>query len=109
MPLFINARTDLFLGRGTPNPADSVDAALERAAAYAAAGASSFFIPGLTDEALIGRICDRVELPVNVMMMNGAPFVQRLGALGVARVSWGNIPYVETMAGLEHAAKQIPR
>ena len=27
LPLFINARTDLFLGRGTPDPADSVAAA----------------------------------------------------------------------------------
>jgi 2-methylisocitrate lyase-like PEP mutase family enzyme len=107
VPLFINARTDLFLGRGTPDPADSVAPALERALAYAAAGASGFFIPGLKDEALIGRISDGVDVPVNVMIMSGAPSVQRLSELGVARISWGNIPYVEAMAGLERGAKKI--
>jgi 2-methylisocitrate lyase-like PEP mutase family enzyme len=107
VPLFINARTDLFLGRGTPDPADSIDAAIERATAYAAAGASGFFIPGLTDEALIARICERVELPVNVMMMTGAPSVTQLGQLGVARVSYGGIPYAEAMAELERAAAKM--
>jgi len=107
LPLFINARTDLFLGRGTPDPADSVAAALQRAAAYASAGASGFFVPGLKDEVLIGRICEGVDLPVNVMIMNGAPSLQRLSGLGVARISWGNIPYVEAMAGLERAARKI--
>src|SRR6201987_786364 len=43
--LFINARTDLFLGQGR-DPAQSVGEALGRAKAYAAAGASGFFIPG---------------------------------------------------------------
>src|SRR6266853_6758736 len=44
--LFINARTDLFLGQSR-DPAQAVGEALERAKAYAAAGASGFFIPGL--------------------------------------------------------------
>src|SRR5215470_5922331 len=52
--LFINARTDLFLGQGR-DPAQSVGEALDRAMAYAAAGASGFFIPGLQDAELIGR------------------------------------------------------
>jgi len=107
VPLFINARTDLFLGRGTPDPANSVGAALQRALAYASAGASGFFIPGLKDEVLIGRIREGVDLPVNVMIMNGAPSLERLRELGVGRISWGNIPYVEAMAGLQRAAENI--
>jgi 2-methylisocitrate lyase-like PEP mutase family enzyme len=54
--LFINARTDVFFVEDR-DPAQSVGAALQRGMAYAAAGASGFFIPGLRDEALIGRIC----------------------------------------------------
>jgi 2-methylisocitrate lyase-like PEP mutase family enzyme len=60
--LFINARTDLFLGQQR-DPANSINDALDRAKAYAAAGASGFFIPGLRDDALIGHICDGVALP----------------------------------------------
>jgi 2-methylisocitrate lyase-like PEP mutase family enzyme len=107
VPLFINARTDLFLGRGAADPKDSVAEAIERAAAYAAAGASGFFVPGLKDAALIGRICEGVELPVNVMMMDGVPSAAELSGLGVARVSWGAIPYAEAMAGVERAATAV--
>lgn len=107
VPLFINARTDLFLGRGTADPKDSLDAAIERGRAYAAAGASGFFVPGLVDEGLIGAICDAVELPVNVMMMGAAPPVQTLAGLGVSRVSWGSKAYGAAMEGVEHAARAV--
>jgi 2-methylisocitrate lyase-like PEP mutase family enzyme len=107
--LFINARTDLFLGRGTPDPADSVAEALARAVSYAEAGASGFFVPGLTDEGLIRRICEAVRIPVNLMMMQGAPSVNRVGELGVARVSWGNASFVEAMNEVERAARRVLR
>jgi 2-methylisocitrate lyase-like PEP mutase family enzyme len=97
--LFINARTDLFLGQ-KGDPALSIDAALERAHAYATAGASGLFVPGLIDEALIARICEGSPLPVNVMMMEGAPTAERLAALGVARISYGATPYAEAMQAL---------
>ena len=64
--LFINARTDVFFQDGESKK--SVAAALERAKAYAAAGASGLFVPGLADATLIGQVCDSTELPVNVMM-----------------------------------------
>src|SRR5215472_4238562 len=104
--LFINARTDLFLGQGR-DPAQSVGEALERAKAYAAAGASGFFIPGLEKDALIGRICESVTMPVNVMVMNGVPSNDRLTELGVSRISYGPIPYIHLMAALQQEAEKI--
>jgi 2-methylisocitrate lyase-like PEP mutase family enzyme len=103
--LFINARTDLFLGQGR-DPAGSITEAIERSKAYADAGASGFFIPGLQDEALIGQICEGVALPVNVMIMDGVPSIERLTELGVARVSWGPISYLQAMTALEEQARQ---
>jgi 2-methylisocitrate lyase-like PEP mutase family enzyme len=55
--LFINSRTDVFFEYGE-DAASAVPEALERARAYAGAGASGLFIPGLTDAALIGRIIE---------------------------------------------------
>jgi 2-methylisocitrate lyase-like PEP mutase family enzyme len=104
--LFLNARTDLFLGQGR-DPAQSVGEALERAKAYAAAGASGFFIPGLQDEALISRICDGTTLPVNVMVMDGVPPNERLATLGVARISYGPIPYIRAMKALKEDALKV--
>jgi 2-methylisocitrate lyase-like PEP mutase family enzyme len=103
--LFINARTDLFLGQ-KGDPAKSVGDALDRAKAYASAGASGFFIPGLRDDALIGRICEGVTLPVNVMVMDGVPSTKRLSELGVARISYGPIPYIRAMGTLQQEAKK---
>jgi len=98
--LFINARTDAFFEHGD----DAVGEALDRAKAYAAAGASGFFVPGLVNDALIGRVAEAVTLPVNVMVMDGVPSNRRLSELGVARISYGPIPYVRAMIGLRQEA-----
>ena len=84
-----------------------MDEALDRANAYAAAGASGFFIPGLTDDALIRRICEATKLPVNVMMMDGMSSAQRLATLGAARVSYGPIPYLQAMEALKKQAQNV--
>jgi 2-methylisocitrate lyase-like PEP mutase family enzyme len=103
--LFINARTDVIFQGG--NAAKSFANALERAKAYAAAGASGLFVPGLKDAALIGRICDETELPINVMVMDGVPTTKRLSKLGVARISYGPISYVRAIEALTKQAKRV--
>jgi 2-methylisocitrate lyase-like PEP mutase family enzyme len=103
--LFINARTDLFLGK--EDPAKSTEEAIERAKLYADAGASGFFIPGLRQEEMIGRICDSVALPVNVMRSEGVPANDRLAQLGVARISYGNTPHARAMEVLQKDAEEV--
>ena len=102
--LFINARTDVFFEHGE-DAAQAVGEALDRAKAYAAVGASGLFVPGLVDDALIGRICEGVTLPVNVMVMDGVPSNARLSELGVARISYGPIPYIRAMKALGQEAR----
>lgn len=106
LPAFINARTDIFLG-SKPETHDraACDHALERARAYADAGASGFFVPGLADEALIARICEASPLPVNAMMFAAMPSPKRLAELGVARISYGPGPYRQAMQALTEAAR----
>ena len=105
VPLFINARTDVFFQDGDPK--QFINDAMARAKAYAAAGASGLFIPGLQEDALIGRICKEASLPVNVMVMDGVPANKRLAELGVARISYGPIPYIEAMNALKENAKRV--
>jgi 2-methylisocitrate lyase-like PEP mutase family enzyme len=102
--LFINARTDVFFEHGG-DAAQAVGEALDRAKTYGAVGASGFFVPGLVDDALIGRICAGVSLPVNIMIMDGVPSNARLSELGVARISYGPIPYTRAMKALEQEAR----
>lgn len=105
--MFINARTDVFFQK----PADAhdmamVDHALERARAYADAGASGLFVPGLVADELIARVVEASPLPVNIMAMPGVPDRRRLAELGVARVSHGPGPYRGAMQWLAAAAKE---
>jgi 2-methylisocitrate lyase-like PEP mutase family enzyme len=106
VPAFINARTDIFL-KAKPDAHDSAaaDHALERARAYADAGASGFFVPGLADERLLARVCAASPLPVNAMMFPGMPPAKRLAELGIARISHGPGPYRLAMKALTEAAR----
>lgn len=107
-PLFINARTDLFLKAASEDLHEQcLSEAKERATAYAEAGASGFFVPGLIDESLIKELCDHCSLPVNIMMRPGAPSNSALGLLGVARISYGPGPYRQAMKALQGEAASI--
>ncbi|MBX4865936.1 isocitrate lyase/phosphoenolpyruvate mutase family protein [Rhizobium bangladeshense] len=108
MPFFINARTDLFLAESDLSKhAGLVDEAIQRGRAYAAAGGSGFFVPGLIDPGLIEKICAASSLPVNVMMRAGAPDVKTLAELGVGRISYGPGPYRLMMERLRQEAAAI--
>jgi 2-methylisocitrate lyase-like PEP mutase family enzyme len=106
IPAFLNARTDVFFQK-PPEQHDPimVAAALERARAYAGAGADGLFVPGLVDERLIGLLVDGSPLPVNIMANEKTPSAERLAALGVARVSHGPGPFLIARKALEDAAR----
>ena len=104
--LFLNARTDLFLkAKPEDHSAAMLDEAIERAGAYADAGADGFFAPGLADEALIARLCDSIALPVNIIALPHVPDTKTLSGLGVARISYGPVPYKKMSAWLMEQAK----
>jgi 2-methylisocitrate lyase-like PEP mutase family enzyme len=103
---FINARTDLFL-KAKPEAHDDalLDQAIERAKAYEQVGASGFFAPGLGDAALIGKLTEATALKVNIMAFPYVPPRAELAILGVARISYGPIPWRKMAAWLEGEAR----
>lgn len=104
--LWINARADLFIVTPTvEHDTGTVDAVLERAKAFADAGANSLFVPFVLEAALIARLCERSPLPVNILTGPGAPDHKTLASLGVARISHGHGPWAKAMHDLETAAK----
>ncbi|MEP3227048.1 MAG: isocitrate lyase/phosphoenolpyruvate mutase family protein [Parasphingorhabdus sp.] len=108
--LFINARTDLFIQTAIADHDEKlVTDAFERCQFYADAGARSFFVPFLSDEKLIGLLCDKSPLPVNIMKMPDMLSVAQLAALGVARISYGPGPWRAAMEAFEAEAQQIYR
>lgn len=105
IPLFINARTDVFLKTYPAQHNETeLEQALQRAAAYAEAGASGLFAPGLRDPDLIEKLCERSPLPVNILVLPDTPPAKTMAQLGVARISYGAAPYRQMSEALKEAA-----
>lgn len=104
---FINLRTDVFFRKGVPHDAAAVAYALERARAYADAGADGLFAPGLNDAALIEKLAAASPLPLNIMVMGATPPLDVLARCGVARVSHGPGPYAQAMQALQAQAHAV--
>ncbi|MCV0429293.1 MAG: isocitrate lyase/phosphoenolpyruvate mutase family protein [Roseibium sp.] len=81
--------------------------AKEREAAFADSGADGFFVPGLTDTALISSLVEAATLPVNVMMMGNLKLIDQVAALGVCRISFGPAPFLAALADMEMRLKEI--
>jgi 2-methylisocitrate lyase-like PEP mutase family enzyme len=86
--LVINARTDVFL-HGIGEEEGRLAEVTRRAEAYAEAGATSLFVPGLLDLDILEELVRSTPLPINAMAGPGAPSIADLERVGVRRVSLG--------------------
>ena len=106
--LFVNARCDVFRGQDAAVDGGALVAAtLERARAYADAGASGLFVPFLADARCIAAICEGSPLPVNILWSEPCGDRAALAALGVARISHGHQPWAAAMAWLGEQAAAV--
>jgi len=107
VPLFINARTDVYFLPGPESPGRFEQAA-ERLEQYARAGADGAFAPGLTDTGEIARLVARIALPLNVYAgYAGVPPVAQLAAAGARRISVGCGPLQGLLGQAEQMAREI--
>ena len=107
IPIFINARTDIFFKADSTNHTDNhVEVAIRRASAYAQSGASGFFVPGLKDAKLIEKLCRISPIPINIMVLSEYPTTKQLTELGVARISYGPGPYFLAINALKEAGRK---
>ena len=104
--LVINARCDMYLN-GIGEPADRFEGSIERLRRYVDAGADCLFVPGVTDAALISRLVEALQFPLNILAGPGAPPAPRLEALGVARLSVGSGIMRATMGLTRRIAREL--
>ena len=106
--LFVNARCDVYRGLKAENYGQHlIDEVLERAEAYAKAGAGGLFVPFLGDHPTIAKICAASPLPVNILWGPGRGTRAELAALGVARISYGHGPWAAAMTWLGQQAEAV--
>ena len=105
IPLFINARCDLFFqGPSVKHDEELLAKVIDRAVAYADAGADGLFVPGLTTISLISHLAKKSPIPLNILA-DSSTSLQMLADNGVSRVSYGAFPYIEGLKVLEYAAR----
>ena len=102
VPLVLTARCENFL-HGRPDLEDTID----RLRAYGDAGADVLYAPGLIELEDLRRVVDAVEQPVNVLALPGAPTVDELAGIGVARVSVGGAFAFAALGGAVAAAREL--
>ncbi len=95
MPIVVNARVDVFILE-VGEPATRLAEASRRARRYLEAGAACVYPIWVADEPTIAAFVDACRGPVNVYVRPEAPPIERLAALGVARVSFG--PWIHRLA-----------
>lgn len=107
VPLVINARTDVFLAEG-PASRERVAEAIERGNAYRRAGADCIFVPDMGElgESEIAALVDGIDAPLNLIAGETTPSVERLKALGVARLSFGPRPMRAVLQCLREMARE---
>lgn len=104
-PIFLNARTDTFLG--STDKAASLREAVRRAEVYAAAGADCLFVPFLTDHSVIADLVKASPLPVNVMVRGDTANLAKLREIGVARASLGTAMFENANRHYQTTAKAL--
>jgi 2-methylisocitrate lyase-like PEP mutase family enzyme len=111
LPYFINVRSDVFFEQTKPpaNDDERIAVVLDRAKAYAAAGADGLFVPGLANASSIGRVAGASLLPLNIMVSDETPSLRELASLCVSRVSHGPRPYVSMLKNLREEARKAAR
>ncbi|MEV6109017.1 isocitrate lyase/phosphoenolpyruvate mutase family protein [Streptomyces sp. NPDC051940] len=99
--LFVNARVDTYLrGGGT------VEEAVERGRAYAAAGADCVY-PIMAKPAHLGPLADRLGLPLNAVAHPSFPPPRELGKLGATRITFGPGLQLRTMHALSGIVHEL--
>ena len=106
----LNARTDAYhLGRDK-DPADNLEAAVERGKAYLDAGAPVVFVPAILKEEGVQILVDALgPQRLTMIAIPGNPPLARLEELGVARVSFGPLSQNVALTALQELVEEVHR
>jgi 2-methylisocitrate lyase-like PEP mutase family enzyme len=90
IPLFINARTDVYIQENEPVTQEAkFEETVKRAKAYLNAGADCIFPIVMKEKTDIQNLFSALKCPMNILTVPGIPDFKTLSEIGVARVSLG--------------------
>ena len=106
-PLFINARTDVYLKENALSENEKRSATIQRGKAYREAGADGFYPIFLKNKEDIEAIIQEVALPVNLLLLPGIPGFDTLKTIGVSRLSLGPGFLKTSVNALKNVAEKL--
>ncbi|WP_052941360.1 isocitrate lyase/PEP mutase family protein [Chromobacterium subtsugae] len=106
LPLWINARVDVWLLGLGGDEEERLAQTVARGNAYLAAGADMVFVPGLADAALAARLAAALNGPLNLMALPGVAGAETWFAAGASRVSLGVGPMLASMGLVREMARE---
>lgn len=86
---------------------DDLPDTIARLQSYQEAGADVLFAPGVVTPEALRTLLAAVDRPVNVLVMPGAPPIDELAALGVARISVGGSFAFAALGALVEAGREL--
>jgi 2-methylisocitrate lyase-like PEP mutase family enzyme len=89
IPLFINARTDVYLRGNLYREDQRLEETISRGKAYLDAGGDCVFPPAMKDKQELSKLVQALRAPVNVIAMPGIPDFNTMKDIGIARLSLG--------------------
>lgn len=106
VPLFINARIDVFTKmNGTDE--EKLESFLQRGRAYLQSGADCIFALGVKEREALQEIVRELNCPVNVLFFPGVPDLLTLQQIGVRRVSFGPNLLKIAVAAMKNFMQQL--
>jgi 2-methylisocitrate lyase-like PEP mutase family enzyme len=104
----LNARTDAFVRAGDRDPSQVLAEAVARGKAYLDAGAPVVFVPGLLDEKQVAELVEAFgPQRLTLIGVPGSLPLERMAALGVARVSYGPWSQRVALTALQHLVGRV--
>ncbi|MDQ3022099.1 MAG: isocitrate lyase/phosphoenolpyruvate mutase family protein [Bacteroidota bacterium] len=108
IPLFINARTDVYLyDKNFVTAEAKFNEIIKRGLAYKESGADGFFPIALRHEEEIKELIVQVNLPINILTIPEIPDLKTLSKLGVARISLGSSLLKISIRAMKELAIQL--
>ncbi|MGZ4047035.1 MAG: isocitrate lyase/phosphoenolpyruvate mutase family protein, partial [Bacteroidia bacterium] len=89
IPLFINARTDVYIRDNFASDEEKFEETIKRGRAYLNAGADCIFPIVMKQKQDIQNLISVLKCPINILTIAGVPDLKTLSEIGVARVSLG--------------------
>jgi 2-methylisocitrate lyase-like PEP mutase family enzyme len=107
IPLFVNARADVFTKANDTAAEKKLEAFLQRGKAYRQAGADCIFAIGVKEKEELQTIVQKLNCPVNVLFFPGVPHLSVLKEIGIRRVSFGPNLLKITVAAMKNFLQQL--